>query len=91
MPNIEAARADVQKVVAFLVSRYGREEDVFAHLSSALTNLEDAPASSSGTEAASEAVADSSPAAAPPKQAAKVATKASKPGPPAKTRKGMGR
>lgn len=88
MANIDAARKDIQKVVAFLVNRFGSEEEVFANLTSALTNLqeEEAPASSSGTVAAVvEAEADSSPASAPQK---KQAVKAQ---PAPKTRKGTGK
>ena len=41
--RIDAAREDIQKVVSFLVNRFGREADVFAHLNSALRHLREAP------------------------------------------------
>lgn len=44
MADIVAARAAVQKAVAFLVNRFGHDSDVFAHLSLALDNLRDEPA-----------------------------------------------
>jgi hypothetical protein len=43
MADIAAARDEIQKVVAFLVPRFGPQEDVFKHLTMALANLEDDP------------------------------------------------
>lgn len=43
MADIAAAREEVQKVVAFLVNRFGFREDVFKHLTLALANLQDDP------------------------------------------------
>lgn len=43
MANIDAARAEVQKVVALLVNRFGHEHEVFEHLTLALDHLREAP------------------------------------------------
>lgn len=43
MADVKAAREEVQKVVAFLVNRFGSQEDVFRHLTLALANLQDDP------------------------------------------------
>lgn len=45
MADIEAARKEVQKVVALLVGRFGREEEVFEHLTYALGYLQESPPS----------------------------------------------
>jgi len=42
MANIDAARAEVQKVVSLLVNRFGHEHEVFAHLTLALDHLREA-------------------------------------------------
>lgn len=107
MADIVAARAEVQKVVAFLVNRFGHEADVFQHLNMALMYLRDDPpvrTASSGTDAATVtfsepelATGSENPTKAaavesgPPAQEEAAAAPASKPGPPAKTRKRMGR
>jgi hypothetical protein len=43
MADIAAARAEVQMVVKFLVNRFGSEEEVFGHLSLALSHLREDP------------------------------------------------
>ena len=43
MADIAAAREEIQKVVALLVSRFGHESDVFAHLTLALSHLREEP------------------------------------------------
>ena len=43
MADIDAARAEIQWVVKLLVGRFGREEDVFKHLSQALEHLRELP------------------------------------------------
>jgi hypothetical protein len=43
MADIAKARAEVQKVVALLVGRFGHDEDVFRHLTLALDHLREAP------------------------------------------------
>ena len=43
MADVKAAREEVQKVVAFLVNRFGNQEDVFKHLTLALGYLQDDP------------------------------------------------
>jgi hypothetical protein len=44
MADIAAAREEIQKVVAFLVNRFGSEAEVFEHLTLALGHLrEDSP------------------------------------------------
>jgi len=44
MANIAAARAEVQKVVSFFVTRFGSQAEVFEHLTAALGYLQDDPA-----------------------------------------------
>jgi hypothetical protein len=39
MPNIEAAREEIQKVVSFVVTRFGSQAEVFEHLTRALSYL----------------------------------------------------
>lgn len=41
MADIAAARAEVQMVVKFLVNRFGSDEEVFNHLSLALSHLQE--------------------------------------------------
>lgn len=43
MADVAEARKHVNKAVAFLVSRFGFEADVFKHLTAALENLKDEP------------------------------------------------
>lgn len=43
MANLKAARKNIQKVVAFLVTRFRPQEDVFEYLTLALENLKDDP------------------------------------------------
>jgi len=43
MVDIAGARDEIQKVVAFLVSRHGSEKDVFNHLTLALDYLREDP------------------------------------------------
>jgi len=66
--RIDAAREDIQKVVSFLVNRFGREADVFAHLNSALRHLREAP-----PPRQEKAVAASSTATAEPEEVENVA------------------
>ena len=61
MADIEAARAEIQKVVAQLVNRFGHESEVFEHLSRALGHL-------SERRVSRQAVADLIPPA-PPEEA----------------------
>jgi hypothetical protein len=43
MADVAAARAEIQKVVSFLVNRFGSEEEVFNHLTLALDHLQEPP------------------------------------------------
>lgn len=86
MANIEAARKDIQKVVAFLVSRFGSEAEVFAHLSSALAHLREEPpvSSTSGTDATVVVVPEAVTGTTTP-------TKKAEPRPSARKRMGKGK
>jgi len=44
MANVPAARAEIQKVISFFVTRFGSQAEVFEHLTRALDNLRDDPA-----------------------------------------------
>ena len=66
MADVKAAREEVQKVVAFLVNRFGSQEDVFRHLTLALGYLQDDPAPKPEPEPVAEVASEEpSPEAAP--------------------------
>jgi hypothetical protein len=63
MADVQAARENIQKVVAFLVNRFGYQEDVFKHLTLALDNLQDDPAGRQPTPESAKPVTEEPPPA----------------------------